>query len=381
MYTNDDEKTIVLATKLNSIISKHKNNAIDKIDVSIDEEYKLLAVAGLIDEKHNNLASKMTKEELKDAYNALCQTILPADILVNDTIPVKDASIYHANESAPDVDSRFLIFDKEDWFTVGEANEESIKHNTIVTIVGVIITISSQSNGNDRCVIPIITIESDSIQPQLALELHNAYKMEGGSILTRRHSSFTDFTLVLLGKLMTRLLGLWYATQVTLLNPLINYRTVQHQIHITSKTRKGKKKSGAPKIKYYKTIYVESEVLDQFFEDQKNERGEINRHCLMWYVTGHWRHYANGKKVFIQGYWKGEGRFSGIEAETRQRELVLDEDDLPKEKVPKPKEPTKRLFVDSSYDEHVHCECGQLFGSDHLAKRCEKCNTLVMYRN
>lgn len=28
----------------------------------------------------------------------------------------------------------------------------------------------------------------------------------------------------------------------------------------------------------------------------------------LWHVTGHWRHYKNGKVVFVQGYWKGPER-------------------------------------------------------------------------
>ena len=38
-------------------------------------------------------------------------------------------------------------------------------------------------------------------------------------------------------------------------------------------------------------------------------RDGFTRKTLSWYVIGHWREYkASGKKVFIQGYWKGEMR-------------------------------------------------------------------------
>ena len=29
------------------------------------------------------------------------------------------------------------------------------------------------------------------------------------------------------------------------------------------------------------------------------------QHTLCWYVIGHYRHYQNGRKVWINGYWKG----------------------------------------------------------------------------
>lgn len=348
----------IITERLNETIKKLPEESIDVVDFVHDDRFKLLSVAGVIDSKYSKLASSMTEEEMTEARDQLNATIIPNGIVIENTIPIKDITLKHDLSKNK---YRLVIFEDANWILM----------NKTTTIIGIVLGYVDTYT----YVFPIVMTETE-----LGIELSNSFLYRYGKITKHAYDGklYIHLFAELLGDVVWYL-NIWYAIQVTLLNPLIQFRTKEGKIAVQQKSRSGKKKS--PKIKYYKTIYIESEELDQFFDKKEDENGKTHYHCLMWYVTGHWRHYANGKKVFIQGYWKGEGRFSGIEAETRQRELVLDEDDLPKERVPKPKEPARRLFVDSSYDEHVHCECGQLIGSDHLAERCEKCNTLVMYRN
>ena len=250
-----------------------------------------------------------------------------------------------------------------------------------MAIVGaVVIFIDKNDKTKDKSVtIPIIYVTREG-SIVLAIEATDSYIQFANRFIPFGTDREVDLRIYKGCELAVISLNIWYATEVSLLNPLIDYRTVKNQVVERAKTRNGKKKHCSQKIKYYKTIYIEGESLDQFFEEQKNEKGEIHRHCLMWYVTGHWRQYKDGKRIFIQGYWKGEGRFSGIEAETRQRELVLSEEDLPKERIKKPNEPARRLFVDPSYYEKVRCECGKCVGTDHIAERCDTCHTFIMYR-
>jgi hypothetical protein len=62
--------------------------------------------------------------------------------------------------------------------------------------------------------------------------------------------------------------------------------------------------------------------------DIKNafEKRGFVRKSMIWYVTGHWREYKSGKRIFIQGYWKGALRHSKDDVipnlEPRERELV-----------------------------------------------------------
>ena len=364
---------------LKSTIKRLPEEAIDRVKISQSNEFKLHAMSGLIDHKFNKVVDDMTEEELNEACKLTDSALLPADIVISDTIPIKDIEIVY-NDEDEITNCRVMIFDKDMRFPYRDSNIRSEKGELSVlsiTCVGAMVLYFSKTN---YTTIPILITEHEGHE-EFGLEANSAYMYNNGRIITTGMSQFEDLGLLAACKHGMLLLTLWYSIEVSLLNPLIRYKTIENQKVIPpKKTRSGKKKCGAPKIKYFKTIYIEEEALDQFFEDQKNEKGEIHRHCLMWYVTGHWRQYKNGKKIFIQGYWKGEGRFSGIEAETRQRELILDEDDLPKERIPKPKTPARRLEVNPSYYENVRCECGKCSGTGMLTKTCPSCGKMVMYR-
>jgi len=46
-------------------------------------------------------------------------------------------------------------------------------------------------------------------------------------------------------------------------------------------------------------------------------------------VTGHWREYQSGKKVFIKGYWKGALRNTPpTDIKSRNRELIINESEV-----------------------------------------------------
>lgn len=43
-------------------------------------------------------------------------------------------------------------------------------------------------------------------------------------------------------------------------------------------------------------------------ESDTKEKRKYNKHCESWEVRGHYRHYKNGKVIFIKGYPKGKGK-------------------------------------------------------------------------
>lgn len=112
----------------------------------------------------------------------------------------------------------------------------------------------------------------------------------------------------------------WYAIQIALLHPKIKLlfdRPMKVPIH-----GKSQGSSRQRKVKYVK-------VHNLRVDDIKNithEPGTINRKCLAWYVIGHWRQYKTGKKVFIQGYWKGKLR--DLKRNLDERERVIEPNDI-----------------------------------------------------
>ena len=123
-----------------------------------------------------------------------------------------------------------------------------------------------------------------------------------------------------------RMLKLWYSVQIALLNPITvdvfsrGERCVVVE-HETKKKQTKKKQQKKTKIKYVRKHIITPEDFDAAF-DIKTEDGHFIRKTMIWHVAGHWREYKNGRRVFIDGYWKGPLKDIKT-ADSRERELVL----------------------------------------------------------
>ena len=109
------------------------------------------------------------------------------------------------------------------------------------------------------------------------------------------------------------LLRAWYGIQICLLNPYVKDVFRAEDKKETHFNPDGKKRK-------YKVHYVRHHYLTQ--EAQKSlsptSDGGRLRHTFAWYVCGHWRHYQNGRTIFIQPYWKGPLRETKL-CEPRER--------------------------------------------------------------
>jgi hypothetical protein len=116
------------------------------------------------------------------------------------------------------------------------------------------------------------------------------------------------------------ILDLWYKLQILWLHPHIDYV----ESKCTRTPLKGKDKIKAikqgRKTKYVKHYYLNTEDVNQVINGGRKR--SINRHCLSWYVIGHYRQYKNGHRVFIQGYWKGELRDLKRNFDSRERIVI-----------------------------------------------------------
>lgn len=123
-------------------------------------------------------------------------------------------------------------------------------------------------------------------------------------------------------QMFNRMLKLWYSVQIAMLNPItmdIFSRGERHAVIEHQETRKKKQKK--TKIKYIRKHIIKPEEFDDAF-DIKIGNNTFTRKTMIWHVAGHWREYKNGKKVFINGYWKGP--LKDIKnTDARERELVL----------------------------------------------------------
>lgn len=114
----------------------------------------------------------------------------------------------------------------------------------------------------------------------------------------------------------------WYGIQIALLHPVVKevFRAPRMVVEKTNTTKKSSQRK--QKVKYVKEYVLNQEELDKLIYGERTAKQAITRHALLWYVIGHWRTYANGKKVFVQPYWKGALRATRL-TETREREIII----------------------------------------------------------
>ena len=114
----------------------------------------------------------------------------------------------------------------------------------------------------------------------------------------------------------------WYGIQLALLHPAVKdvFSHPKTEPVMETRPRKGGKKRRV--VRYIKKHVITAEELEQTSFTGKNG---FTRHTTVWYVIGHWRHYSDGKKIFIKPYWKGEMRHLRMVLDGREREIVIEE--------------------------------------------------------
>lgn len=94
----------------------------------------------------------------------------------------------------------------------------------------------------------------------------------------------------------------WLIIQLSLIHPEINnIITNKSYDKNNSYNKKTYNKSSVKKIKAKKNKYINYTINENTIKEVK----EISRHTNVWFVSGHYRRYKNGKTIFIQPYWKG----------------------------------------------------------------------------
>lgn len=111
------------------------------------------------------------------------------------------------------------------------------------------------------------------------------------------------------------LLGIWYAVQLALLHPQMRNIFANP---IKAKVYEREKVDGKRKRV---VRYIKRHIIDP--ENVAHTMREFHRHCLAWYVVGHWRHYKNGQAIFIKPFWKGQMRKAKHNFDDRERVVAL----------------------------------------------------------
>lgn len=261
---------------------------------------------------------------------------IPSDIILSKTIPLEDVFMNITDIGARNIGlhhtQRCRIKMMNGWKSnVDEFKKEIMKGDDCSEYLRQQLGYVMIEVRNDSWIYMVFGLSSiDQID---VLDSGVGYIANDNTIVKKEITSFLSKNAFILNKvdditdLFFSILKTWYATQVCLLHPVIKecfksetYALVQRQgTTNSSKSRNSKKKP--PKIKYVKRRVINDEEFDRLFDDA-TKGNNYTRTALIWYVTGHWRTYKNGKRIFIEGFWKGALR-DIKKAEPRERELVL----------------------------------------------------------
>ena len=210
---------------------------------------------------------------------------IPSDIFFSGTVPLKQCKIEFTAEQ------NRLYFDIIIFDHYKELIENMDDNDTVV--VGVVrdYTLSRQKvaypitikHGEELCLFPTISIPDNS-----------DYVMSDV-----RSRCLKNFVVTY----MHKVLRAWYGIQLSLLHPTIKI-AMKNKYGIQSDQSRYTHDCSERTTEYVRYYHIKSPVGLKVDDHNKL----YNRKVKAWYVVGHWRQYKTGKKIFIQGYWKGEFR-------------------------------------------------------------------------
>lgn len=115
-------------------------------------------------------------------------------------------------------------------------------------------------------------------------------------------------------------MGYWYTLEYSLLSPLIKECGISSR-KIENPIQKNKKN----KVTNHTICFakIKREIAINPDPDSDEAKGHTMKKPI-WYVTGHYREYKSGKRIFIKGYYKGPERNKNKLEESRTREIPED---------------------------------------------------------
>ena len=247
--------------------------------------------------------------EMDERLSDILMKVLPkdyysGDFIVGNTIPSPDIELRCGNFTA-----QIMVYTPQQIFS--QINEDIAEYFFIAGEIK--ITANVNINGSPR---PITTYSP------LILNKENMHiGVHGSFIQIPKMLEFAKEDAVMqLGELLASMrevaIATWMGVQIALLNPIIKERTRIETVPAPADS-KSKHKKG-PK-KYVKRITI-GDISDMEFGEKKTKHIKEP----FWWVSGHWREYKSGKKIFINGYWKGPFREFGQIREPRERQIVVE---------------------------------------------------------
>lgn len=226
----------------------------------------------------------------------------PADIFHNDTIPMRDCmirvvdpdeDIFLPNRTIHlrnNVETIRVVVGEKNSYIVLDASTNNKRYFTAMFKLNI---------GDDR---NFVTISEEF---DFVVYVNNGDRDSFISYLMADNPltpSFTNYEI--LRQRLQNSLNMWYGVQISLLNPKLK-TIIGKGVKAKYSGECGGSKKALDKKGKRKAHYVKRHVIGNSDIDNVMSEHGFTRKTMAWYVIGHWRSYKDGKKVFIQPYWKG----------------------------------------------------------------------------
>lgn len=168
----------------------------------------------------------------------------------------------------------------------------------------------------------IIELVMESFHSLMLGDKYNIIPDEYASLV---NMSYDEITVEIANayKVAHNMVNVWYAVQIALLNPICTEYTKTEMVPLREPYTSDKKHKKPPKKKYIKRLYIDDVKMNEIGICTEQTKHKYTK--PIWWVMGHYRTYKSGKRVFIQGYWKGALR-ELKNAEPREREIIEGDD-------------------------------------------------------
>lgn len=232
--------------------------------------------------------------------------VIPSDLFFANTIPLMDCKISVDERGIGGINCSYRVVIFEDY-----AEKIKSSHENDVILVGAVIIPASKSGD---IIIPINIVHGVDFIPICPIGFRNMPNACQQKIKQSINQSQ-------LAQMLICTMETWYGIQIALLHPEVkevfkNPQTVRDYGCTKNNSKNNKKK----RVRYIKKHVINKDELEKRIYGTTKT---IKRHALLWYVIGHWRTYKDGRKVFIQPYWKGALRNERSVVEAREREIVI----------------------------------------------------------
>lgn len=244
---------------------------------------------------------------------------LPADIVFANTIPVKDLLV----KIDPMVTCRIVMVDDKER-NAAIAKMINGEDGICSVVFGVIETITTCRNQEIREYSTMSVVDGSDL---VAISKDVGIRGTKSLVDTFLNAERTHLSYMILEThtLMSKAIVCWYALQQCLLNPILVNYVSRYKEEVKPSRINSKKKGKLPPKRYVKRNTILFDKMDR--EISINHEDKHKKKMPLWHVTGHWRTYKRtGKRIFVQGYWKGPLREYKYTDEPREREIVRPDD-------------------------------------------------------